>query len=194
MFSKWLWKWQNSEALQCHRGSCRRQGGGAAYKVTVGLTRPTLAWPTAAVHCKHSRVRAIVVLLQKTCGQEAPRAPPPSLWPRGLRTHLLIDVSVNPPLALQPLFGDPAQLLLRALVALQQGAVRVLLAGVVCRGSQPRKRGLSTKERGPKVPGQQPEVCFCHLPFQCDKWDSTGLSTYASHWNRIWPKGEAQRS
>lgn len=88
-------------------------------------------------------------------------------------TDLLVHVGVDPPLALQPLLGDPAKLLLGALVPLQQGAVRVLVAGVMCRGSQPMERGLSTKERGPKALGQRPEVCFClSLPLPSDKRDS----------------------
>lgn len=98
-------------------------------------------------------------------------------------TDLLVHIGVDPPLALQPLLGDPAELLLGALVPLQQGAVRVLVAGVVCRGSQPMERGLSTKERGPKALGQRPDVCFClSPPLPRDKRDNTGLlSTYASH-------------
>ena len=77
-----------------------------------------------------------------------PRAPRPhATHTAGLAyPHLLIDVGVDPLLAFQPLRGHPAQLLLGALVPLQQGAVGVLTAGAVRRGAQPVKRGLSTRE------------------------------------------------
>lgn len=74
-------------------------------------------------------------------------------------THLLVNVGVDSLLALQPLGSDPAQLLLGALVSLQQGAVCILAARVVRRGPQPVERGLSTEEKGPKGLGQQPEDC-----------------------------------
>ena len=57
-------------------------------------------------------------------------------------THLLVHVGVDPLLALQPLGGHGAQLLLGALEPLQQRAVRVLAAAVMRRGPQPADRGL----------------------------------------------------
>lgn len=68
-----------------------------------------------------------------------------------MHTHLFVNVGIDSLLALQPLGSDPAQLLLGALVPLQQGAVRILAARVVRRGSQPVERGLSTEERVQRV-------------------------------------------
>lgn len=75
----------------------------------------------------------------------APQPPASTGTPPGTPlagTHLLVHVGVNPLLALQPLGGHGAQLLLGALEPLQQCAVRVLAAAVVRRGPQPADRGL----------------------------------------------------
>lgn len=62
-------------------------------------------------------------------GSQGPRREP--------RPHLLIYVGIDPLLALQPLSSDPAQLLLRALIALQQAAIGILAATIMRRSAQP---------------------------------------------------------
>lgn len=107
--------------------------------------------------------------MQAGLGKGHPAGTPP-------HTHLFVNVGVDPLLALEPLGGHPAQLLLGALVALQQGAVRVLAAGVVRRGPQPVERRLSTKKRVRRS-GPAPEAApGCHLP-QPDQWDPTRRHT-----------------
>lgn len=142
-------------------------------QVTLCVARSTWTQRTAAVTPRHSWVKATMVpeglsSLWKVSSQTPPTCTFPVTlahvpYPQQVlvaHTHLLVDVGIDPLLAFQPLLSHPTQLLFRALVPLQQGAVCVLIARVMCRGSQPRERRISAKERGPKALGQRPEVCL----------------------------------